>query len=251
MPTRALVIDDDEASARLIVRMLRRLDCDASFVIDPHQAAPLTMSNLVDLITLDITMPGLDGYDVLTLIRSHEHTRRTSSVPVVAITGRASLVDRAATLASGFVAHITKPVMIESLRAAVDRALRLRPELMRTQHSVDRAAIEASLAELDSRSFADSLQSAAGLALAMEQQGRSLLQRTLELWQMGDRSSAVEATRRLGDLARLVRAHHLGHCCDDLQKHSLPDLRAIEVAAVLARAELDRVIFTLRAQVVH
>ena len=49
----------------------------------------------MDVVSVDIKMPRLDGFEVLSLIRSHEHSRRAPSVPVIAITGNVSIEDKA------------------------------------------------------------------------------------------------------------------------------------------------------------
>ena len=119
-PERAnvVVVDDDVASATATARLLGKIGCRTRICTDALGAAALALEDDVDLVGLDLGMPSLDGYEVLTLIRSHEQTRRSPSVPVVAITGRVSAQDRAQALAVGFAAYLAKPVTLAALRDA-------------------------------------------------------------------------------------------------------------------------------------
>ncbi|MBX3600502.1 MAG: response regulator [Rubrivivax sp.] len=250
MTPRVIVVDDDFASASVLAKLLRRLGCEVTACTDPEAALPLALGGDIDLVSLDLTMPGLDGYQTLTLIRSHEHSRRAPSVPVITVTGRVTADDRADALADGFAAHLGKPVLLEALRGAMARALTLRSELHRTRYTADRASIEDCLQQLHPGAAGDQLRTAAGMALAVEQQGRLTLQRTLRLALGGQPESAQAPLQELSRLANALGARRLRGDLDVLADQlGRADEQALETAAVLARAELDRVIFTLREQV--
>lgn len=249
MVPRVIVVDDDAVSASVVAKLLRWLNCDVSVTTDPQSAVELALTSQVDLVSLDITMPHLDGYHVLALIRSHEQSRRLPSVPVIAVTGRVTVRDQAEALARGFAAHLGKPVMIEGLRSALARALTLRSELHRTRYTEDRDALESSLRELIDGANTKSVQTVAGLTLALEQQGYQALYQALRMAYEGRAESALQA---LGDFSCLVRAFgatRLCKCLDDLADHLRSGGEVLGTAAVLTRAEIDRVIFTLREQV--
>jgi len=72
------------------------------------------------LILLDITLPGLDGFEVLKGIRETEQIRHT---PVVAVTARAMKGDKEALLQAGFDAYIPKPVENELLESTINQLL--------------------------------------------------------------------------------------------------------------------------------
>ena len=127
MSIRAVVVDDDLPSARAIGRLLEEAGCTVQICTDPVSAIPAALEAGVDVVTLDIRMPRLDGFEVLSLIRSHEHSRRAPSVPVVAVTGSVTPADRASAIASGFAAHVAKPVALEDLQGML--------ETVRTLHS--------------------------------------------------------------------------------------------------------------------
>jgi CheY-like chemotaxis protein len=251
MPSRVVVVDDDASSASVVAKLLRHLDCEVTACIDPECAVTLALSEEIDLVSLDITMPGLDGYQVLALIRSHEHSRRLPSVPVIAVTGRVSADDQADALAGGFAAHLGKPVMLDSLRRALARALTLRSEMHRTRYSADGASIIANLRELAGRSRDGNLRTAAGMALALEQQGRDVLGQSLRLAFSGQPEAACRPVVEFARLVHAFGAQRLATCLEELADHLESGGELLETAAVLARAELDRVIFTLREQVLH
>ena len=167
-----LVVDDDVASTVVLAKLLERLGCEVLVRADAESAVELALCGRVDVVSLDISMPHLDGYQMLALVRSHEHSRRLPSVPLIAVTGRVAPADKAHALAHGFAAHLGKPVLLVELRQALTRALTLRSELQRTRYSVDQADLVANLGELDHAGRGDELRTVAGLALALEQGSR-------------------------------------------------------------------------------
>jgi CheY-like chemotaxis protein len=77
-----------------------------------------------DLVLLDISLPGMDGKQILQRIRDDAGL---SAVPVIALTAHAMSGDREKFLAAGFDDYITKPIVDESiLFASIERLLRKR-----------------------------------------------------------------------------------------------------------------------------
>jgi CheY-like chemotaxis protein len=72
------------------------------------------------LVLLDISLPGLDGFEVLKGIRENEIIKNT---PVVAVTARAMKGDKEALLAFGFDAYVPKPVDNELLESTINHLL--------------------------------------------------------------------------------------------------------------------------------
>jgi DNA-binding response OmpR family regulator len=104
--TRVLVIDD-EAPIRLLCRV--NLEAEGMEVLEAADGpSGLDMARLEapDVILLDVMMPGLDGWRVAEELLDDE---RTSSIPIVFLTARAELRDRARGIDLGGVDYVTKP----------------------------------------------------------------------------------------------------------------------------------------------
>jgi CheY-like chemotaxis protein len=78
-----------------------------------------------DLVLLDISLPEMDGTEVLAWIREQESLKK---LPVIALTAHAMAGDREKYLAAGFNDYVTKPIIDESvLLEAIERCLSLTP----------------------------------------------------------------------------------------------------------------------------
>lgn len=104
--TTVLVIDD-EAPIRLLCRV--NLEAEGIEVLeaaDGPSGLELALDRLPDVILLDVMMPGLDGWRVAEELLDDE---RTASIPIVFLTARAELRDRARGIDLGGVDYVTKP----------------------------------------------------------------------------------------------------------------------------------------------
>ena len=104
--TRVLVIDD-EAPIRLLCRV--NLEADGMQVLeasDGPTGLEKARNDEPDVILLDVMMPGLDGWQVAEELLDD---RRTSSIPIVFLTARAEVRDRARGLDLGGIDYVTKP----------------------------------------------------------------------------------------------------------------------------------------------
>ena len=112
---RVLVVEDDPAIARVLGLLLER----AGFVVDQAGDGPAAVDHFdreqPDLVLLDVTLPGIDGWTVL------RHIRGASLVPVMVVTSNVHTRDRS--LAEGADAFVTKPFDNTELIAQVDALL--------------------------------------------------------------------------------------------------------------------------------
>jgi CheY-like chemotaxis protein len=81
-------------------------------------SAPEALSNLdkwlPDLIIADISMPEMDGYELIRLIREREPSEG-KNIPAIALTAMARIEDRIKALNAGFQMHVAKPVELSEL----------------------------------------------------------------------------------------------------------------------------------------
>jgi len=106
MKTRVLVIDD-EAPIRLLCRVnLEAEGMDVLEAADGPSGLEKARSETPDVILLDVMMPGLDGWRVAEELLEDS---RTQGIPIVFLTARAELRDRARGLDLGGLDYVTKP----------------------------------------------------------------------------------------------------------------------------------------------
>ena len=115
---RVLVADDDADIRDLVNELLTRSGYDVVEASDGAEALRQFVSQRPDLVVLDVSMPGLDGWEVLGRIRE------LSDVPVVMLTARVTEPDKVRGLRSGADDYITKPFGSEELLARVEAQIR-------------------------------------------------------------------------------------------------------------------------------
>jgi two-component system response regulator RegX3 len=113
-----LVVEDEPAIAEAIAFLLR----DDGFHVTLAHTGPggleAFQAQAPDLILLDLMLPGLNGLEVCRTIR------RTSNVPIIMVTARASELEKVVGLEAGADDYLTKPFSIAELRARIHALLR-------------------------------------------------------------------------------------------------------------------------------
>jgi signal transduction histidine kinase/CheY-like chemotaxis protein len=128
----ALVVEDDDKAANLIRLLLEAEGFTVLCAASAEAALVLAPQHTLSLITLDIQLPGIDGWEFLARIRE---TSTLADVPVVVIAGQ---VDSNMSLSHGASAVMQKPITRAQLKAALDHlGLHPAPELTRTILVVD------------------------------------------------------------------------------------------------------------------
>ena len=116
-----LVVDDDVRNTFSMTALLERGDAVVTVAESGAEAlAALERMPAVDIVLMDIMMPVLDGYDTIRAIRKIE---RLSSLPIIAVTGKATAGERQRCIDAGADDHVPKPVDTAELLAAVERLL--------------------------------------------------------------------------------------------------------------------------------
>jgi DNA-binding NtrC family response regulator len=124
---RILVVEDDEALSRLVVRVLAAEGYEASAVRSAAEALEALSGHLLDIVLLDIRLPDGDGVEVLRRIKE-----RDAGVEVVILTGYPDVASAVEALKAGAFDYLSKPVDLAVLVRTVSQILersRLRDEV--------------------------------------------------------------------------------------------------------------------------
>lgn len=143
---RVLVVDDEPDIATLIRVTLETDGHQVDVASNGAQALEMVDEGAFDAVILDVTMPGMDGFEVLTALKSDPEPT-VASIPVIMLTARTGEMDRIRGGIEGAVFYITKPFSASDLRAHLGRALMAGTELEQ-RRSAQRAAL-AQLARLE------------------------------------------------------------------------------------------------------
>lgn len=114
-----LVIDDDSDHAAVLEMLLRKFGCQPHVCVDSKDCMSLVERLRPDVVLLDLTMPGMTGFDIAAEIGHNPDLR---PIRLVAVSGLARDSDRERTKASGFDAHLQKPVDLEALQGILRTA---------------------------------------------------------------------------------------------------------------------------------
>ncbi|HEX9969244.1 MAG TPA: response regulator [Acidimicrobiales bacterium] len=132
-----VLVVDDEDDIRELVRI--NLELDGHVVAtarDGREALEYVATRVPDVIVLDVMMPAMDGWEVLSRMKA-QNAAPISQVPVLMLTARTEEMDRLRGGIEGAIRYITKPFSLTDLRAEVRAALEGDPEPVkrrRAQH---------------------------------------------------------------------------------------------------------------------
>ena len=118
-PLRVMVVDDNRDAADSSTDMLRLLGHEAQCAYGGLDGVQMAERYQPDAVLLDLSMPGIDGFETLRLLREVPGMRHAF---VVAVTGYGAQEDTRRTREAGFDAHLTKPAPLDSLIEVLDRA---------------------------------------------------------------------------------------------------------------------------------
>jgi two-component system cell cycle response regulator DivK len=102
-----LLVEDNEMNRDMLSRRLLKAGFEMVIAVDGEQAVDLARSETPDLILMDISLPGLDGWEATRLLKAMPETR---SIPIIALTAHAMAGDREKSLAAGCNDYDTKPI---------------------------------------------------------------------------------------------------------------------------------------------
>jgi CheY-like chemotaxis protein len=120
MTHRLLLVEDNPVNHQLMSRRLERQGYAVLVAEDGETAIALASKMPPDLVLMDISLPGLDGWQVTQRFRQMDIT---ATIPIIALTAHSSAEDRQHCLDSGCNDYELKPVNFEQLLRKVERLL--------------------------------------------------------------------------------------------------------------------------------
>jgi two-component system KDP operon response regulator KdpE len=116
--TRVLVVDDEAALRKFVTSVLGAAGYDAMASTDGEAALEVVRAEPLDLVVLDLMLPGIDGLEVCRRLRDE------GDIPIIVLSAKGEEVDKVDALNSGADDYLTKPFGVSELLARVQAVLR-------------------------------------------------------------------------------------------------------------------------------
>jgi two-component system response regulator RegX3 len=116
--TKVLIVEDEQSLREPLVYLLKKEGFDTVEAADGTQAIELFDKGDIDLVLLDLMLPGISGNEVCRIIR------QTSQVPIIMLTAKDSEIDKVVGLEIGADDYVTKPYSTRELLARMKAVLR-------------------------------------------------------------------------------------------------------------------------------
>ncbi len=117
---RILLVEDNEMNRDMLSRRLVRRGYEVVIAVDGEQGLAMARSESPALILMDMSLPGLDGWEATRRIKAAPETKR---IPVIALTAHAMSGDREKAVAAGCDDFDTKPVDLDRLLQKIEALL--------------------------------------------------------------------------------------------------------------------------------
>ena len=115
-----LLVEDNEMNRDCLARLLARRGYGVVCAEDGEAALEQAQSSVPDLIIMDISLPGMDGYQATRALRA---LKATQKVPIIALTAHALASDRDKAFQAGCSGYATKPVAFARLLQTIQELL--------------------------------------------------------------------------------------------------------------------------------
>lgn len=113
---RVMVIDDSNTIRRTAETLLKKAGCEVLTADNGFEALPVISAHHPDIMFIDIMMPRLDGYQTCALVKNNP---KFSEIPVVMLSSKDGLFDRAKGRVVGAEQYLTKPFTRDDLLGAI------------------------------------------------------------------------------------------------------------------------------------
>ena len=111
-----LIVEDNPVNMKLAVILLKSANYTVLSATDAEAALSLARSERLDLILMDVQLPGMDGLQAVALLKRDEVTR---AIPVIALTALAMKGDEERIRAAGYDGYIAKPIRRQKFLATI------------------------------------------------------------------------------------------------------------------------------------
>ena len=120
MAAKILLVEDNEMNRDMLCRRLQRRGYEVLTAVDGEGGLALTRSDAPALVLMDMTLPGIDGWEVTRQLKADPATR---AIPVIALTAHAMAGDREQALAAGCDDFDIKPIDLDRLLGKIETLL--------------------------------------------------------------------------------------------------------------------------------
>lgn len=117
---RLLYVEDNEMNRDMLSRRLTRRGFEVLIAADGEQGLAMAATEKPDLILMDMSLPGLDGWEATRRLKAASDT---AAIPVIGLTAHAMATDRDKCLDAGCDDYDTKPVELARLLVKIERLL--------------------------------------------------------------------------------------------------------------------------------
>jgi twitching motility two-component system response regulator PilG len=117
---KVMVIDDSNTIRRTAETLLSKAGCEVLTADNGFEALPVISSHRPDILFIDIMMPRLDGYQTCALVKNNP---RFSDIPIIMLSSKDGLFDRAKGRVVGAEQYLTKPFTRDDLLGAIRQYL--------------------------------------------------------------------------------------------------------------------------------
>ena len=124
--TRILLVEDNELNRDMLTRRLARRGYEVEIARDGKECLFKADACAPELILLDLSLPEMDGFEVLRHLRQDS---KMKTIPVIALTAHALVTDRSRALAAGFDDYDIKPIELPRLLQKMDTLLQVETAL--------------------------------------------------------------------------------------------------------------------------
>lgn len=115
---RILIVDDEEGIRSVLTDLFEGLGCLVNFEEQGNEGLKLALSEDFDLVILDLSLPGCDGLELLRVLKESK-----PDLPVIMITGYASMKSALQAMRLGAYDYITKPFDLDDVQMVAERAI--------------------------------------------------------------------------------------------------------------------------------